>query len=111
MLFYNIILFCFAAFFELLGCYLMYRYFNHQNFNIWLGLCSVASLIVFSILLIFEYKEGQTGRTYLVYAGVYAIISMLWLSVYEKVPLTVSDSFGGILILIGCLTIYKQALS
>lgn len=111
MFFLNIVLFIFSAFFELLGCYLMYQYLTRPQQNIWLGLGSVASLLVFAVLLTFEYKAGETGRTYLVYAGVYALMSMLWLAVYEKVPLSVSDLAGGLMILAGCAVIYKQILS
>jgi small multidrug resistance family-3 protein len=95
-------LFFLTAFAELLGSYLMYLWLK-QGKSAWLFLPATLSLLTFGWLLTLH--PGAAARTYAAYGGIYVISSLFWLRFVEGQELRLWDFLGGLIILIGAISI------
>ena len=96
------LLFIVTALAEIVGCYLVYRWWVLSNSAWWLVPAAV-SLALFAWLLTLH--PAASGRIYAAYAGVYLITALGWLRLVDGQPLQLTDYLGGGLALAGALII------
>ena len=92
-----------AAFFEILGCYSFWVYFQFDK-SYWFLAFGVISLISFAYLLT-KVNLEFAGRAYAVYGGVYIVSSLLWLYFVEKQEFNRWDLIGSSLCILGVFVI------
>lgn len=96
------LLFILTALAEIIGCYLVYRWWVLAKSAWWL-VPAAASLALFAWLLTLH--PAASGRIYAAYAGVYLITALAWLRLVDGQPLQLTDYLGGGLALAGALVI------
>lgn len=96
------LLFIVTALAEIVGCYLVYRWWVLSSSAWWLVPAAV-SLALFAWLLTLH--PAASGRIYAAYAGVYLITALGWLRLVDGQPLQLTDYLGGGLALAGALII------
>lgn len=95
-------LFVVTALAEILGCYLVYLWWQHGG-TAWLLGPAALSLAAFAWLLTLH--PAASGRIYAAYAGVYLITALGWLALVDGQSLKPTDWLGGALALLGALII------
>ena len=95
-------LFSFTALAEILGCYFVYIWFKKAA-SAWFLVPAALSLMLFAWLLT-QHPEAS-GRIYATYGGIYVIVSLIWLRWVDNVKLSMFDSVGAAIILLGTLII------
>ncbi|ART62821.1 YnfA family protein [Kushneria marisflavi] len=96
------LLFILTALAEIVGCYLVYRWWVLTKSAWWL-VPAAASLALFAWLLTLH--PAASGRIYAAYAGVYLITALAWLRLVDGQPLQLTDYLGGGLALAGAVII------
>lgn len=96
------LLFIITAVAEIVGCYLVYRWWVLEKSILWLVPAAV-SLALFAWLL--TQHPAASGRIYAAYAGVYLLTALAWLRLVDGQALQTSDWIGGALALTGALVI------
>ena len=91
-------LFSVTALFEILGCYSVYAWLRLGK-SVWLIIPASLCLILFAWLLTLH--PSHAGRVYASYGGVYVVMSVLWLWLFEKQVPDFYDLLGSGLALIG----------
>jgi small multidrug resistance family-3 protein len=91
-------LFTLTALAEIVGCYLPYLWLRRGG-SPWLLVPGAASLALFAWLLALH--PTAAGRVYAAYGGVYVTVALLWLWRVDRVPVTVWDLSGVVVVLIG----------
>ena len=91
-------LFSITALFEILGCYSVYAWLRLGK-SVWLIIPASLFLILFAWLLTLH--PSHAGRVYASYGGVYVVMSVLWLWLFEKQIPDFYDLLGSGLALIG----------
>ncbi|QKF74218.1 UPF0060 domain-containing membrane protein [Aliarcobacter faecis] len=99
----EIVLYFFAAFFEILGCYSFWLYFKLDKPYYFLAL-GVSSLIAFAYLLT-KVNLEFAGRAYAIYGGIYIISSLFWLYFVEKQDFNRWDIIGSLIVFLGVAVI------
>ena len=98
----TIFIFMMTAYFEILGCYSVLQYVKTSKqgepANIFLVI-AIISLGLFSWLLTLHPMES--GRTYIIYGGIYIVSSFLWLWFVNDAKITIADISGIVFILLG----------
>lgn len=103
--FSTIFLFFVTALMEILGCYFPYLILN-QNKSQWLWIPTALALAAFVWLLTLH--PAASGRIYAAYGGIYIMSALLWLKFVDGVVLTKFDLLGGVIVMVGALTIILQ---
>lgn len=98
-------LFIVTALAEIGGCYLAYLILK-QGKSPWLWLPSAIVLFLFVWLLTLH--PTATGRIYASYGGIYIAMALAWLRFVDKLPLTLWDVVGGLIVLVGASVIILQ---
>lgn len=80
-----------AAFFEIVGCWLMLQFIGQKTWEFAAG--SVLSLIVFAVI-VSVVDLGLSGRTYAAYGGIYIATALAWFLLVDKGTLTMYDVIG-----------------
>ncbi|GHC25347.1 UPF0060 membrane protein YnfA [Kushneria pakistanensis] len=96
------LLFIVTALAEIVGCYLVYRWWVLSH-SVWWLVPAAVSLALFAWLLTLH--PAASGRIYAAYAGVYLITALGWLRLVDGQSLQMSDYLGGGLALAGALVI------
>lgn len=99
----QIVFFAVAAFFELVGCYLVWLAQKPAQF--WLWAPAVLCLALFSWILTLT-GTAAAGRTFAVYGGIYIAASIAFMMSIEQVRPTSSDLLGTAICLVGAAIIY-----
>lgn len=111
MLLKYLLLFFVTAIFEILGCYSVLLFKNAVKSDS-LGELHLINAVVF--LGIFAWlltlHPSHAGRVYASYAGVYVLVSLLWLWLVEDLSPTLMDIVGVCLVIVGSLVISSQYL-
>lgn len=92
------LLFVVTAIAEIVGCYLPYLWLRKEG-SAWLLVVAAASLGLFAWLL--SLHPAAAGRVYAAYGGVYVAVALIWLRQVEGVSLTVWDTTGAAVTLLG----------
>ena len=95
----SLIFFCFAAFFEIAGCFSFWLWIRQQR-TVWWLVPGVVSLILFAYLLT-RVEASFAGRAYAAYGGIYISASLLWLLIVEGVAPDRYDLIGAFVCLTG----------
>lgn len=101
----TIFLFFVTAVMEILGCYFPYLILN-QNKSQWLWIPTALALAAFVWLLTLH--PAASGRIYAAYGGIYIMSALLWLKFVDGADLTKFDLLGGLIVMVGALTIILQ---
>ncbi|MEN3967919.1 MULTISPECIES: YnfA family protein [Acinetobacter] len=104
-IFNTVFLFFVTALMEILGCYFPYLILN-QNKSQWLWIPTALALAAFVWLLTLH--PAASGRIYAAYGGIYIMSALLWLKFVDGVDLTKFDLLGGLIVMVGALTIILQ---
>ena len=104
-LFTTFLLFLVTALMEILGCYFPYLILN-QNKSHWLWIPTALALAAFVWLLTLH--PAASGRIYAAYGGIYIMSALIWLKFVDGVDLTKFDLLGGVVVMLGALTIILQ---
>jgi small multidrug resistance family-3 protein len=99
-------LFTVTAVAEILGCWLILRWWQGTAAGWWALPAAAASLAVFAWLL--TQHPHAAGRIYAAYGGIYVLVSLLWLLGVDRAPLTRFDLIGTALCVVGSCVIYFQ---
>ncbi|WP_110687910.1 YnfA family protein [Salinicola aestuarinus] len=95
-------LFLATAVAEILGCYLPYLWLK-QGKSAWLLVPAAASLALFVWLLTLH--PSPAGRVYAAYGGVYVVVAIVWLWVFDGVTPSIWDLVGASVALTGMAVI------
>lgn len=87
---------------EIVGCYLVYRWWVLDKSIAWL-MPAAAALALFAWLL--TQHPAASGRVYAAYAGIYLVTALAWLRLVDGQALQMSDWVGGALAVAGALVI------
>ena len=101
----TLFLFFVTALMEILGCYFPYLILN-QNKSHWLWIPTALALAAFVWLLTLH--PAASGRIYAAYGGIYIMSALIWLKFVDGVDLTKFDLLGGVVVMLGALTIILQ---
>lgn len=104
----TIFLFILTAIAEIGGCYLGYLILKEQK-SVWLWIPTAVILFIFVWLLTLH--PTATGRVYASYGGIYIVVALVWLRFVDKIPLTLWDIAGGVIVLLGASVIILQPSS
>jgi small multidrug resistance family-3 protein len=91
---------------EVLGCWLVLRWWQGLSAAWWALPAATASLAVFAWLLTLH--PMASGRIYAAYGGIYVLVSLVWLVAVDRQPMTRYDLIGASLCVAGTLCIYLQ---
>lgn len=91
---------------EILGCWLVLRWWQGAAAAWWALPAAAASLAGFAWMLTLH--PLAAGRVYAAYGGIYVLISILWLLLIDREPLTRYDLMGTALCVVGTCIIYFQ---
>lgn len=97
------IVYAFAAFAEIAGCYAFWAWLRLDRSPLWLA-PGLVSLAAFAWLLTFVPSEAA-GRAFAAYGGVYIAASLAWLWVVEKTTPDRYDLAGAALCIAGAAVI------
>lgn len=95
-------LFSLTALAEILGCWLVWLWMR-QSASVWCLVPAALSLAVFAGLLTLH--PAASGRVYAAYGGIYVLTALAWLWAVDGIRPNRFDAAGGVLILVGALTI------
>ena len=94
----SISIFIFAAFLEISGGYLVWRWLKNHQGKI-LGL--VGGLILFSYAVVMTLQPENFGKVYAAYGGIFVMSSLVWGYWIDKKKPDRFEIFGSIVVLIG----------
>lgn len=94
----TLVIFSITAFFEILGCFLVFLWLK-KNGSPWLLPLGAICLMLFVYLL--TWHPVENGRIYAAYGGVYIVAALLWLRYVDNIKLTTFDWAGTSIILLG----------
>eukprot|EP01037_Dinobryon_pediforme_P001354 gene1354-1371_t len=102
------LLYVFAAFAEIGGCYAVWMIVKRDVSRLWV-FAAVTLLVVFAWLLT-RTDQNVAGRAFAAYGGIYVMASLGWLWAVEGGTLTRADLLGGALVLAGAAVILAGGL-
>lgn len=98
-------LYLITAICEIAGCYLFMRFSRDVHNFIYL-LASIIVLLIFAWLLTFH--DEASGRVYAAYGGVYIVVSISWLWLFDGIRPNMWDASGALIALAGVSLIIFQ---
>ena len=99
----SIFIFILAGLFEIAGGYLVWQWLKESR-PAWYGLVGGLMLAFYGVIATWQYA-GFT-KVYVVYGGVFIIISLLWGTLIDGFKPDRYDVIGGVITLIGIFIIY-----
>jgi small multidrug resistance family-3 protein len=102
-LLFTLLLFVVAAFAEIGGGYLVWKWVKEKK-KIVFGLLGGFILFVYGIIPTLQ--PSNFGRIYAAYGGIFVIISIIWGLFIDKKKPDRYEIIGGIIVLIGALVIF-----
>lgn len=99
----DLLIYFWAAFFEIFGCFAFWNYFRQNKPWYWL-LPGIFSLLFFAFLLTKVHTEFA-GRAYAIYGGIYIAASLMWLYFVEHRVPDQWDITGALMCIAGALVI------
>ena len=95
--------FAIAAVLEISGCFMFWLWLRMGRSAMW-GLPAIVILALFAAALT-RVQVAFAGRAFAAYAGIYVIVSLVWLLLSERVRPTLFDLLGSGLCLAGTMII------
>lgn len=95
----SIFYFLLAGLFEIGGGYLIWQWFREGK-SLWYGLAGAVILILYGIVPTLQ-PEGNFGKIYAAYGGVFIVLSLLWGWRIDNIIPDRYDIIGGTIALIG----------
>lgn len=96
-------MFAIAAFLEISGAYLVYKWLKEKKTLI-IGL--LGGLILFLYGVTQTFQEANFGRVYAAYGGIFVISTLIWGVVIDKKKLDRYEVIGASIVLIGVAIIF-----
>lgn len=101
-----LLLFTITSVVEILGCWLVLRWWTGVSPAWWALPAAAFSLAAFAWLLTLH--ALASGRVYAAYGGIYVVVSILWLLGVDRVAITRYDLLGAGLCVAGTCLVYFQ---
>ena len=101
-----VLLFTITSIIEILGCWLVLRWWTWLSPAWWALPAAAVSLAGFAWLLTLH--AHAPGRVYAAYGGIYVVVSILWLMTVDRTAATRYDALGALLCIAGTCLIYFQ---
>jgi small multidrug resistance family-3 protein len=99
----SLALFTVAAVAEIGGAFLVWRAVR-DDAGWAVGVLGAAALVAYGVLLA-QQPEGEVGRVFAAYGGVFIVGSLLWATVFDDFHADRSDVLGAIICLVGMMVI------
>lgn len=101
-MFKSLLYFVLAGLCEIGGGYLIWLWLREAK-SIWVALFGAVLLVLYGVIPTLQ--GGNFGRVYAAYGGVFIVLSIFWGWQVDKIAPDKFDLIGGLIVLIGVVTI------